>query len=85
MKVVGAWGFLGLNHCTQVRNNYVDAKHEESGDSFLCQISSDCLIWYPSRLEKENWVPTKTFPAMYFPTLHIKIICQSGRENHKQC
>lgn len=54
MKVVGARGFLGLNHCTQVRNNCVDAKHEESGDSFVCQISSDCLIWYPSRLVKEN-------------------------------
>lgn len=48
MKVVGAQGFLGLNHCTQVRNNCVDAKHEESGrDSFVCQISSDCLIWVP--------------------------------------
>ncbi len=60
MKVVGAWGFLRLNHCTQVRNNCVDAKHEESGDS-------DCLIWYPSRLEKENWVRTKTFPSYVLP------------------
>jgi hypothetical protein len=73
MKVVGARGFLGLNHCTQVRNNCVDAKHEESGrDSFVCQISSDCLIWCPSRLEKENWVPTKTFPSYVLPSLTHK-------------
>jgi len=43
------------------------------------------IVWFGAQVgwKKKTGYQQKLFPAMYFPPLHIKIICQSGRENQK--